>query len=122
MTQLAIIGDVHGDVTRLRRVFEVLDRGPERIIVFLGDYVNRGPDPSGVLEALCKRRDMLGERLVLLEGNHDRAFRQFLRGGNIAPLLAMGGATTVRSYIGHPIGEVSDRLRATVPRSHKELL
>jgi len=59
---------------------------------------------------------------VLLEGNHDRAFREFLAGGEIAHLLAMGGATTALSYLGMVQGEISGRLRASVPERHIEVL
>lgn len=122
MTRLAAVGDIHGDVKRLVRLLDEAESDTERTIVLLGDYVNLGPDPAGVLEVLSTRKRRLGDRLVLLEGNHDRAFRKFVEGEDISQLLAMGGATTVRSYIGDPHGDVSGLLRASVPRHHVELL
>ena len=109
MTRVSLIGDVHGDVARLTAMLDIVEAETDRMVVLLGDYVNWGPDPAGVLELLSRRQVRLGDRLVLLEGNHDRAFREFLDGGDIALLLAMGGAATVRSYIGAARGELSGR-------------
>ena len=69
-----------------------------------------------------EQKQKLRERLVLLEGNHDRALLEFLRGGELAPLLAIGGAPTVLSYIGRPTGAVTEKFRDSVPSSHRELL
>jgi serine/threonine protein phosphatase 1 len=120
--QLVLIGDVHGDAERIRAALDDAEKDEDRTIVLLGDYVNLGPNSAGVLDVLCACRRRIGDRLVLLEGNHDRVFRQFLDGAPIAQFLAMGGATTVQSYIGQPRGEVSRTLRASVPREHVELL
>ena len=122
MTRIAAVGDVHGDAKRLVALLDEVEFDAGRTIVLLGDYVNVGPDPARVLEVLCTRKRRMGDRLVLLEGNHDRVFREFLEGADIATLLAMGGATTVRSYIGEARGEVSRVLRASVPQEHVELL
>ena len=122
MTRLTAVGDVHGDAKRLVAVLDEVESDEDRTIVLLGDYVNLGPEPATVLDVLCARKRRLGDRLVLLEGNHDRVFREFLQGADIAELLAMGGATTIRSYIGEPRGEVSGALRASVPREHVDLL
>jgi serine/threonine protein phosphatase 1 len=122
VTKASLIGDVHGDVDRLRALLQRVGEESDRTIVLLGDYVNRGPDPAGVLDLLSNLRERVGDRLVLLEGNHDRAFREFLAGADISRLLAMGGATTVRSYLGMVQGEVSATLRASVPQRHVALL
>jgi serine/threonine protein phosphatase 1 len=121
MLQVACVGDVHGQCDKLAAVIERL-RPSERTIVLLGDYVNHGPDSRGVLDLLVREKEKLGQRLQLLEGNHDRAFLDFLDGGALAPFLAMGGAPTVLSYLGSPSGPVTDALRATVPPSHRSLL
>ena len=104
MTKVSLIGDVHGDVVRLTALFDIVEADTDRMVVLLGDYVNWGPDPAGVLELLSRRQVRLGDRLVLLEGNHDRAFREFLDGGDIARLLAMGGAATVAPTSGRHEG------------------
>jgi serine/threonine protein phosphatase 1 len=121
MTSAAFVGDIHGQSDKLVQAFERL-RPTDRTIVLLGDYVNYGPDSRGVLDLLAVHQADLGEQLVLLAGNHDEAFRTFLDGGDLGSLLALGGAPTVTSYLGNPVGPVSDRLRAEVPPAHRTLL
>lgn len=73
---LAFIGDLHGDyitfkeILRLLEENDVLDNG---LIVFLGDYVDRGPPEGqvGVLYELATLKSSLGSRLVVLRGNHE---------------------------------------------------
>lgn len=120
-TGAAFVGDVHGESEKLAAVLRRL-RPTDRIIVLLGDYVNYGPDSRGVLDLLVAERAALGDRLVLLAGNHDEAFLTFLNGGDLGPLLALGGAPTVTSYLGNPVGPVSAQLRAAVPLEHRALL
>src|SRR5262245_30547762 len=108
MHRVAFVGDVHGRRDRLSMVIARL-AGHDGPVVLLGDFVNYGPDSAGVLDFLVMQKAILGDRLVLLEGNHDRAFLDFLNGGSLASLLAMGGAPTVRSYLGMVTGMVSER-------------
>src|SRR5690349_5925444 len=77
--QFDIIGDVHGCSAELFELLRMLESTTEqRMLVFVGDLVNRGPDPAGVLEkvmALCNA----GRALCVL-GNHDDQLRWSLRG------------------------------------------
>ena len=64
------IGDIHGHLVALDALLANLPVGPDDTIVFLGDYVNKGPDVSGTLDrlyALCKTTDH-----IFLRGNHDQ--------------------------------------------------
>jgi serine/threonine protein phosphatase 1 len=121
MTAAAIIGDIHGDVQRLTRVLS--DRRLRgRELVFLGDYVNRGPDSAKVLEALVGLQRTLGSHVTFIQGNHDAALLSVLKGGPVVPLLAMGGAATVLSYAPEVVGDVGVCLRETIPGSHQDFL
>lgn len=73
------IGDIHGQITMLEDVLARIDAdgGSNARIVFLGDYVDRGPDSRGVLECLAKGRSQ-GYKWILLKGNHDRMFQWFM--------------------------------------------
>lgn len=117
----AFVGDVHG---RSDKLAEVLGRLAtyDGLIVLLGDYVDYGHDSRGVLELLVAARSAIGDRLVLLEGNHDRAFRLFLEGGDLGSFLAIGGVATVRSYVASPRADISDQFREAVPSAHLDLL
>ena len=64
------IGDIHGHPEQLDDILEQLDGRPEYLRVFLGDYIDRGPDSNGVIERL---RNTEG---IFLMGNHeDTLFR-----------------------------------------------
>ncbi|MEL6196484.1 MAG: metallophosphoesterase, partial [Pseudomonadota bacterium] len=99
------IGDVHGDMAALksmrRKIDEDLARRPAQDWreVWLGDYVDRGPDSQGVIEALISWPE--AERRICLRGNHDDYMHLFVEHGDPAILsqwLANGGITAVASY------------------------
>lgn len=73
------IGDIHGQPGLLDRALDLIarDGGADARIVFLGDYVDRGPDSRGVIDRLIAGRDM-GRPWIFLKGNHDRLFEWFL--------------------------------------------
>jgi len=80
MTALYAIGDIHGQLAGLTQAIEWIEKdgGPEAPIVFLGDYIDRGPDSRGVLDFLIQGRDA-GRNWTFLKGNHDRMFEWFLQ-------------------------------------------
>jgi protein phosphatase len=88
---LDIVGDVHGCKDELLALMDQLgwrssvEQGwhhPEgRLLVFVGDLVDRGPDSLGVLRLvaeLCRQ-----ERALLVRGNHDDKLRRLLRGNDV---------------------------------------
>jgi serine/threonine protein phosphatase 1 len=95
-------------------------------VIFVGDYVNRGPDSYLVLEELAELHLVLGDRLSLLLGNHESALLEFLDGGSKSRFLQHGGLQTVNSYMrrtnadtgAHPL----DTFRSTFPVRHRQLL
>lgn len=64
------IGDIHGHADSLDRLLEAVAPSPLDTLVFLGDYINRGPDSLGVLNRIIA----LGERcrIITLLGNHEQ--------------------------------------------------
>ncbi len=76
---LYAIGDIHGQLDALNHALELIERdgGPDARIVFLGDYVDRGPDCAGVIARLIQGRNA-GRPWTFLKGNHDRMFEWFL--------------------------------------------
>ena len=101
------IGDVHGCLDQLQRLIErCLDHGggrPSRF-VFVGDYIDRGPDSRGVIDLLIA---LQGERpeVICLRGNHEAIMLEALRTGNGMLWYANGGASTLDSYhIDDPAG------------------
>lgn len=119
---LAFVGDIHGCVTPLEHLLtEVVP--VVNHVVFLGDYVNRGPNSRQVLETLLALKSSGRVKVTLLRGNHDAVFQQVLSDPAAeGHFLRMGGAATIRSYIAPPYVDVFKRLRETVPRTHIDLL
>ncbi|WP_433622058.1 metallophosphoesterase [Nocardia sp. CA-120079] len=97
MEKFAFIGDIHGAVVPMR---EVINRalGEAEVLVFLGDYVNRGPQSRDVIEALINLSVDVGDRVHYLRGHHDAAFLRAIEQGRIDAFLRMGGAATLSNY------------------------
>ncbi|MDE2227695.1 MAG: serine/threonine protein phosphatase [Alphaproteobacteria bacterium] len=98
------VGDVHGRLDLLVRLEELIAADAaaadarRRVIVYLGDYVDRGPDSQGVIERLL-RRPLPGFEPVHLLGNHEDYLLQFLENAEVGPAwCAYGGLETLASY------------------------
>lgn len=91
-----VIGDIHGCLDPLRRLIAQLRPSEADEVIFLGDYVDRGPDSKGVIDYLLT----LSGRHTFLMGNHERMFLDFLQGKERALFLYNGGAATLESYGG----------------------
>lgn len=121
MRKIAVLGDIHACLAPLTELIEPLLSTRDEL-VFLGDYVDRGPDSSGVIEALLNLNAANPGRMHFLAGNHDRELLRVLNGDSIDTLLRMGGAPTVLSYVSEPFGDVVSQLRLAVPESHLAFL
>lgn len=110
MTQpIYAIGDTHGQIEMVQDALDWIeaDGGADAKIVFLGDYVDRGPDSKAVIEIL-KSGIEAGRNWTALKGNHDRMFEWFMEDTpRLDPLLKakytwvsppLGGDTTLASY------------------------
>jgi serine/threonine protein phosphatase 1 len=120
MTEVGFIGDVHGCIDELQ---EIVAGAAERTsqLVFLGDYVNRGPDSRAVIEYLVNLKASR-LRCIFLSGHHDEAFRDAVVGDGLDRFLGMGGATTISSYIEKPYGDIRAQLQSVVPAAHLDFL
>lgn len=74
-TKLAVVGDIHGDLSSLREIVSKLDeklRGSrEAVIVFLGDYVDRGVESFETIMSIIMLKLKEPEKIVMLRGNHE---------------------------------------------------
>ena len=97
-----IIGDIHG---YFKRLVGLLDRLLKRIrppdtVVFLGDYIDRGPQSYEVIDFLIELSRTPTLNTVFLKGNHEDMFLKYLRGEDSAGVYIInGGDATIRSYI-----------------------
>ena len=92
-----VIGDIHGEVTKLRQLILQLTKvGIERL-VFVGDYIDKGEDSKAALEFLQVLS--LRYRCDLLLGNHEYAWLRFIKSGEYRDfLLKYGGEETIRDF------------------------
>lgn len=78
------VGDIHGRFDLLLPLVETIAAdlhgcGAERkLVIFLGDYIDRGPDSRGVLRLLAGLSASQGVEWRFLKGNHEQAMLEFL--------------------------------------------
>ncbi len=104
-TRVYAIGDIHGRADLLVRLYREIAEDAEtgapkrKVIVHLGDYVDRGPDSAGVID-LALGGGPEGFEPVFLMGNHEHLLLNFLdiggAGGDV--WLVNGGRQTLHSY------------------------
>jgi diadenosine tetraphosphatase ApaH/serine/threonine PP2A family protein phosphatase len=102
--RLFAIGDIHGCPDELGTMVRALEAGAGDTVVFVGDYVDRGPSARAVVDLLLELERGPAE-LVFLKGNHEDMMLSFLGlPGNYGDsFLFNGGAATLESYgIGEP--------------------
>lgn len=100
------IGDVHGRLDLLEplvgAIVEEADRSPadRTMVVFLGDYIDRGPDSRGVMRCLASIADRQpGIEWRFLKGNHEDTMIKFLSDPKIGQQWCeYGGEATLASY------------------------
>lgn len=94
------IGDIHGCFDQLKALVSKIEASrPAGKIVFLGDYVDRGPDSASVIAFIMAGPQKEGWEWVALKGNHEDMMVTCVRGEN--PLewwMGNGGAQTIVSY------------------------
>lgn len=90
-------------------------------MVFLGDYIDRGPASKQVVSRLLRLRRE-GPRCVFLKGNHEDMFLSFigLHGHYGESFLYNGGDTTLRSYGVEQLS--ADEIASHLPPDHLEFL
>lgn len=71
MGRIWAIGDIHGEAAKLDALLQALPREAGDFTVFLGDYIDRGPDSAAVLRRVLAEYDSAPHRTILLWGNHE---------------------------------------------------
>jgi len=117
MKKIFAIGDIHGCSDRLDLLMEKIPIDPEGdTLVFIGDYIDRGPDPKGVIDRILRIRET-HRNVVCLSGNHEQLFLDYyLRGRGVETFLFNGGMSTLISYGFQPGGS---RRSLQIPEEHR---
>ncbi len=103
-TRMYAIGDIHGRLDLLEKLHERIRedaahaRAPRNLIIYLGDYIDRGLESRGVLDILAGQP--LGDfECVHLKGNHEAMLLDFLEDSSVGPKwMPIGGNATLLSY------------------------
>lgn len=116
MKKIFAIGDIHGCLTKLQKLMDLLPLDPRRdTLVFLGDYIDRGPDSKGVIDYLLELKQKVAN-VVFLSGNHEQMFlNYYLHNKGRELYLLNGGESTIISY---GRAGLKDGRNMNVPESH----
>jgi serine/threonine protein phosphatase 1 len=104
------VGDIHGCLDKLKSLVAACREhaaGREMQFVFLGDYIDRGPDPAGVVRFLMSLQTDMQERMIALKGNHEAWALEFV--GYAWPgtsWLRNGGIETLVSYAAETVDDL----------------
>ena len=103
-TRVYAVGDIHGQLELLRRLRDMIsedamvDRRARNVVVYLGDYIDRGPDSREVVD-LFLNEPLDGFEEIHLKGNHEDYMVQFLDNPDVGENWYLnGGDTTLISY------------------------
>lgn len=111
-------GDIHGCSGMLDDLLAAVKPTAEDRLVFLGDYVDRGPDSRGVLDRLIAMR--ANPNVICLRGNHELMMTRARRDKSEYKMwYAVGGMQALASYGKSPgrMGTIDD-----VPAEHWRFL
>lgn len=131
-----VVGDIHGCSDLLDALIDLIETDQtdrEADWVFVGDYVDRGPDSAGVLRRLRALSDDPARRVTCLLGNHEAMMLQFLKTPTESAehWLLNGGLATLSSYhVDRVSGDTADErhnalaleLRRALPRGTEDWL
>ncbi|HWK47588.1 MAG TPA: metallophosphoesterase family protein [Stellaceae bacterium] len=136
-TRVYAVGDIHGRGDLLESLHDKIRQdaftaqAPRNVVVYLGDYVDRGPDSAQVIDLLINR-PLLGFEHVHLKGNHETAMLHFLVDAQAGiDWMSFGGDATLFSYGVRPPQRLAEtdgleraqaELLQVVPRSHLAFL
>ena len=98
MNKTFVFGDIHGCHHLLKNLMDKIDPDQENdVLIFLGDYINRGPFSKEVISELITIKKTF-QNVITLMGNHEQIFLDYLEGENKKLFLNMGGEPTLTSY------------------------
>jgi len=99
--RIIVIGDLHGHYRQLSLLLEKINVGENDLIIFIGDYIDRGPD-SKLLVGKLIQLNQVHKNIIFLKGNHE----DMLLGSigfpavvnDLDTWLYNGGTSTLASY------------------------
>lgn len=112
---LTAIGDIHGRLDAMNELLEQLDPGPSDQLVFVGDYIDRGPRSKQVIDRLLELEQDVP--CVFLRGNHEAMMLDYLEDGAWNLWRMNGGVETLETYTEDDTVEIPEAHRDFVART-----
>src|SRR5262245_58403601 len=106
------IGDIHGELGELFKLLGGLPSlDPGDTLVFLGDYIDRGPQSAQVVDYLRRLPRQTPAKVIALRGNHEDAWLRVIERGWDEFVLPPGNGclAALRSYTGGPFPADDER-------------
>lgn len=103
MSYTFAVPDIHGRFDLLKKAIRAIEKSAKKgTVVFLGDYIDRGPDSKAVLDCLMKGPQKEGWKWICLKGNHEDLCVRGLGGDRnyYMTWLSNGGRETLESLDG----------------------
>ena len=97
------IGDIHGCALTLDLLLKTVAPRPQDTLVFVGDYIDRGPDSKGVIDRLIRLEKK--QDCIFLRGNHEDLFLGYVDRGEYDLWAINGGVQALASYGLHGNGQ-----------------
>lgn len=118
MERIFAVGDIHGCSSKLEDIMKLMDIDAKNdMLVFMGDYIDRGKDPKGVVDIVLNLRERI-KKVVCLLGNHEQMFLDYLSDDKFKKFfLANGGESTIASY---GFVKTDEGMKVNVPDSHMQ--
>ena len=91
------IGDIHGCAKSLDGLLRELNVTAEDHLIFVGDYIDRGPDSKGVIDRMLELDKKY--KCTFLRGNHEDLLLGYLDDGEYDIFAMNGGISTLSSYM-----------------------
>jgi len=99
MGKIFAIGDIHGSYDQLRDLIQKIPIDfAEDTLVFIGDYIDRGPGSVEVVDYLIDLKKRV-PGIIFLKGNHEDMLQKYLDGTDRFTYLLNGGQNTLDSYL-----------------------
>lgn len=94
--KFVVISDIHGCSLTLELMLKKLTEYYERTFVFIGDYIDRGPDSQGVVDQVIEFSKQV--KCIKIRGNHEQMLLDALENHDLRQWKSNGGTTTIQSY------------------------
>ena len=125
-SQIFAVGDIHGCKDLLDKIHNKIikvskNKEGEKLIIYLGDYVDRGPDIKGTIQTLIDFNPQHFKKIFLL-GNHEQMLLEFISESRNSPFVWIynGGSETLESYGMNLSNNINDKMDLTIDNKFRK--